>query len=430
MRVLLVSASPINLEIGIGNTFLNIMPETMELASLYTRNGLPDKRIKKAFCVNEKMIINKLSGNARYAGKIITKRYGEEAEIKRDKINESIMHLAQKKRYTVIFWVQELIWRINVWKSKELENFIAEFNPNLIFTLFTNNIFINRIILHVLKISGKPLVLYAWDNNYQWNRYQRSPLRWINQYFERIYMRKVMDSAEKLYVISDIQKRDYERIFHKKCTVLTKGGDFSGETPVKGTSNNPLQIVYTGNVGNNRWKSLAMIANVLERINCEGQKAQLRIYTATPLTGEMKTALGKGEDSIIMGSVPANKIPEIQKNADVLVHVEAFDSKNKFAVCQSFSTKIVDYLAKGACILAVGPRDIASIDYFIRNDAGLVASNENEVMDHLMRIITDSQIINKIGAKAFESGKRNHNKEKIEKIINKDLYEAATKGIN
>ena len=423
MKILFVSASPVNKEIGTGNTFLNIMPSDMELASIYTRNGLPDKRISLAFCVNEKMIVKKLLGRIQTAGKIIDERYGSKKYIPEEEVNESIVRLAKKKRYTIMFWVQGLIWRTNVWKSKELEDFINKFRPDLIFTLFTNNIFLNRIILHILTISGAPLVLYAWDNNYQWNKYQRSPLRWINQYFERIYMRKVINKARKLYVISDIQKMDYEQIFGKKCTVLTKGYNFSEQVPIKSSHNMPIQLLYTGNLGNNRWKTLSMIVNVLENMNRREIKGQLRIYTATPLTDEMVKALNKGCSSLIMGSVPADEIPEIQRRADILVHVEAFDRKNKFTVSQSFSTKIVDYLANASCILAVGPKDIASIDYFIRNDAGMVAESEMEIQACLQKVFDNPQLLMEYGKKAFASGQRNHDREKIEKMLKRDFGE-------
>ena len=224
-------------------------------------------------------------------------------------------------------------------------------------------------------------------------------------------------------MISDIQKMDYEQIFGKKCTVLTKGYNFSEQVPIKSSHNMPIQLLYTGNLGNNRWKTLSMIVNVLENMNRREIKGQLRIYTATPLTDEMVKALNKGCSSLIMGSVPADEIPEIQRRADILVHVEAFDRKNKFTVSQSFSTKIVDYLANASCILAVGPKDIASIDYFIRNDAGMVAESEMEIQACLQKVFDNPQLLMEYGKKAFASGQRNHDSEKIEKMLKRDFGE-------
>ena len=422
MKVLLISASPVNKSIGIGNTFLNIIPEEVDLASLYTRNGLPDKRIKKAFCINEKMIINRLLGKSKGVGKQVTKRYGDIlSKNSHGDVNKKIMHLAQKKHYTFMFWAQGLIWRINLWKSKELKEFIDDYNPDLIFTLFSNNIFLNRIILHILKISKKPLALYAWDNNYQWNKYQYSPFRQINHFFERKYMQKVMNKAEKLYVISDVQKDDYERIFHKPCTVLTKGADFSGEASYKENYNMPLQFIYTGNIGNNRWKSLALIADALAKINKKEIKGQLKIYTDTPLTKEMENALNKDKSSIIMGSVPAGDVPKIQSKADVLVHAESFERKNRFLVRQSFSTKIVDYFKLARPILVIGPKEIASVDYFIKNNVGIVITDKDDVIDKITYLIDNQNVISEIGKRLYDIGKKNHDIVRVHSVVKQDF---------
>ena len=429
MRVLFVSDWPVNLAVSSGNTFLNIMPQTIEVESVYTRNGLPDKCVQKAFCINEKMIIKRLFGRSRYSGKIILERYGEDKEVKSiDCVNERIVRLARKKRYTIMFWVQDILWGTNVWKSSELKSFLCDCNPDFIFTLFTNNVIINRLILHIVKTLNKPLILYAWDNNYQWNKYQRSPLRWINHYFERVYMRKVINQAKKFYVISDIQKQDYECIFRKPCSILTKGADFFGDMPVKDADNDILQLVYTGNVSANRWKSLAIIVDALQRLNKKKVVAQLRIYTGTPLTAMMEKALNKEGSSFVMGSVAANDIVEIQKQADILVHVEAFEPKYKFAVRQSFSTKIVDYLHQAKCIFAVGPADVASIDYLIKNDAAIVACDKVQVEQKLRKLFANPQLLIEYGEKAWECGKRNHQIDKIQSKLYHDFEELLYEG--
>ena len=62
LKILFVSSSPLNKEISIGNTFINLFShmENVELASIYTRAGVPDKEISQAFCITEKMLIKNL----------------------------------------------------------------------------------------------------------------------------------------------------------------------------------------------------------------------------------------------------------------------------------------------------------------------------------------------------------------------------------
>ena len=415
MKVLFVSASPINNSLSIGNTFLNVFPEETELASVYTKNGIPDSRILKAFRINEKMI---LKGKH---GAYVNERYLKGNSDSKGEINPELVKLAQKKRYTAMYWLQNLIWRIPVWKSAQLKRFILDFEPDIIFTIFANNIYLNRLILCIADVAQKPLVVYGWDNNYFDNPFEKSLFKKLIHKSEKRYMRKVAARTEKMLVISDIMKEEYEKEFSKQCDVIAKCYDFDETPHLKENVSTPLKLVYTGNLGINRWKSLAIIVNALKKVNSESLKAQLQIYSPTPLTDEMKNALISEGNSCFMGSVSADKIPDIQRDADVLVHIESFDEKSLFAVKYSFSTKIVDYLKCARPILAVGPKDVASIDYFIRNDSAIAVTDEAQLADALEQLVNDSELRKEYAQKAYECGKNNHNELTVKTEFIKEL---------
>lgn len=312
----------------------------------------------------------------------------------------------KRYRLSVFFWAQDLLWRVGRWKSPALQKFVEDFQPDIVFTVLSDSPFLNRLILHIVKISSAKLALYAWDNNYSLKMFALSPLRWIRQICNRVSMRKVVAVADMFYVISDVQKRDYEKAFKKPCKVLTKCADFSSPQ-FKTAYKRPLQLVYTGNLGLNRWKSLSYIVDALKTVNQNGVKAQLNIYSATPLTAKMQKAL-QAEGSVrFMGSVPAKEIPQIQANADVLVHAEAMDFKNRLAVRQSFSTKLVDYLSAARPIFAVGPRDVASVSCLAEHDAAIVASNKKEVAEKLTQLTENPSLCAEYAEKAWQLGKQN-----------------------
>ena len=420
MRILFVSASPIKKELSIGNTFLNLFEnvDDVELASICTRGGAPDPKISKCFCITERMLINNILKKT---------PVGKEIDSNKDSVSDNSQNktvdIAKKYRFTFFFWLQDLIWKLGRWKSPELDKFIQEYNPDIIFSVFSNSVYLNNLISYVKKVSGKKLVVYAWDNNYSLKQFYLSPLRWIKHFIDRRSMRRVAKETDLFYVISNVQKVDYSRAFKIECKLLTKSADFSGEPSIKGSYNKPAQLVYTGNIGLNRWKSLAHIANVLEKINSDGIKAQLKIYTGNTVTKEMSYALNKGESSLIMGNVASDKVNEIQQNADMLVHVEALDLRNKLTVRQSFSTKIVDYLATARPILAFGPKDVASIDHFVKNDCAIVADSEDELLAKLTDIINNETKLNEIAAKAYECGSKFHNKCDIDTMIKSDMIQ-------
>lgn len=424
MRILFVSASPINKNLSVGNTFLNLFEdmENVELASICTRDGKVDKRISQTFCITEKNIIKNLIKGTPIGKKIESSAENQDENVTVNGIpSNKIFRFIKTTRFTFFFWAQNLVWRIGKWKSKELEDFINEYNPDVIFTVLSNLSYLNKLVLHIKKISNKPLALYAWDNNYSLKQFILSPFRWISYFDSRRNMRKVAASADKFYVISDVQKADYEKAFKKSCTVLTKGADFDEPSEVKNNYNKPLQLIFTGNIGMNRWKSLSVIAESLREINKNDVKAELRIYTGSVVTENMKKALNIKNVSEIMGSVPASEIKKIQSDADILVHVEGLDLKNRLAVRQSFSTKIIDYFKSARPILAVGPKFVASIDHLVKNDCAIVADNKDELKEKLLFYIENTDKINQLVENAYECGKKYHNKSKIEQMLKQDL---------
>lgn len=421
MRVLLVSASPIQKEVSIGNTFLNLFSgmEDVELASICTRTGTPDPSVSQCFCITEKMLIRNLLGKGP-AG--TTCKHQPITEQKKDASPESkVKRFVKTKRWNIFFFAQNLLWRVGRWKSPQLRAFVEEYQPDVIFTTLSNKRYLNRLILHLVIISGARLFVYAWDNNYSLKRMMFSPFDWIGHFCNRHYMRKVVKKADKLYVISDVQKVDYEKAFRKSCTVITKAEDFSGEPQFKAVFSKPLQMAYTGNLYANRWKSLAMLVNALKRINQDGVKAQLRIYTATPLTDAMIRTLQVENTSFLMGKVSSSEVLQIQQDADILVHAEAMDLKNRLTVRQSFSTKIVDYLKAARPILAVGPKEVASIKYLIDYNCAMVADNEKELYEKLSVAIDDKQRLQAYAVQAYLCGRTNHDKKQQEAVLKRDL---------
>ena len=135
----------------------------------------------------------------------------------------------------------------------------------------------------------------------------------------------------------------------------------------------------------------------------------------------MKLALDKAPSCFLKGSVSAEEVAKIQSEADILVHIESTDLKNRLLVRQSFSTKLVDYFHQAKCIVAFGPKDVASISHLVKNDAAVVADNEKELEEKLRKIIESPETICEYGKKAWECGKRNHQKNHIQKMLMKDF---------
>ena len=429
MRILVFSSTLWSSDNSFGNTYCSIfegLPE-VTFANIACRPGnYTCDLVQRYFQITEKALLRNLLNKCYPTGKELLQNNRE--DVNPEVCEEmKIRTFGSKKRWQILFWARDLIWAAGRWKSPELQKFIDDFAPDLIFQPVYFSSYLNDIAQYIKEYTKAPMIGYISDDCYTLKQLSFSPLYWIDRLYKRKKVKQTIEMCELLYVISDIQKEEYEKCFTTKCKILTKGADFEEAPVYKGRYQDPLQLVYTGNIGTNRWKSLKLIADALESINRDGVRAQLRIYTATPVTNKMKKALNRGASSFLMGSVPVSEVPEIQKNADMLVHVEAFDLKSRLAVRQSFSTKIVDYLKTARPILAVGPKDVASIDHLIRNDCAIVADHKAELEQKLRSILEDQDELNRVAKKAYECGRRHHNRQDIQRMLLQDLKEICGK---
>ncbi|MEE0839714.1 MAG: hypothetical protein U0L72_04075, partial [Acutalibacteraceae bacterium] len=294
--------------------------------------------------------------------------------------------------------------------------FLDSYSADVLFFPVYANVYMCRLQNFIRKYTGKPCVLYISDDNYSYKPIEKNPISLFLRFWLRTQEKKLFKTASKVLVIAPKQKEEYDRIFGVNSEVLTKGIDFSEipfeEKPV----NTPIKMVYTGKLIIGRWKSLAAIAQTLGKINADGVKAELDIYTTDTLTEEQDKALNFGGCKV-KGSLTLEEVQQVQKQADILVFVESLEKKYKNAARLSFSTKITDYLKNGKCVFAIGDKDIAPIDYFNRYDSAVTASSYEEIGEKLLWLIENSEKISEYSKKAYECGKEHHSKEKMDKIL-------------
>jgi FkbM family methyltransferase len=94
--------------------------------------------------------------------------------------------------------------------------------------------------------------------------------------------------------------------------------------------------------------------------------------------------------------------------ADVLVLPYNFDQESLRYVGIAMPNKLPEYLASGAAVLAVGPREACGIDYVLSHDLGCCVTDRDpaKVAEAIRRLATDSDYRNELAAKgqawAFE----------------------------
>ena len=421
MNILVFSATPWSNDNSFGLSYTNIFDGISDLhfASVYCSPGQPSNPFDMVcFQITfEKLIANLKNPN------IPTGSAVEPAQLngaERQKKVQDKIDIARKLRWQILHWARDFVWKIGRWNSPELRKFLDDFKPDIIFQPVYFSSHLCDIPLFIKEYTGAPMIGYISDDCYTLRKFRFSPLYWIDRLYKRRKVKKVIEACDILYVISQIQKEEYEKIFTTPCKILTKCADFSAPAPEWKIPEGKIKMLYTGNLGSGRWESLALIADAIEKLNSEGYDIDLDIYSATPLTEKMKNAMGKN-GSHIHPPISYETVQTLQREADVLVHIEGLSLKSRMAVHQSFSTKLVDYFELGKCIFAVGKDDEASIKHLIDNDAAVVAQSSSEVYQKLKSLCERREQISYYGKKAYECGAKHHDKAIMQAMLKEDL---------
>ena len=93
----------------------------------------------------------------------------------------------------------------------------------------------------------------------------------------------------------------------------------------------------------------------------------------------------------------------------------------------SFSTKIVDLMNSTCAIMAVCEEKQAGYKYLKENKAAFTISSYDAIYDVLLSIIKEPSSINTLALRAWELGKRNHDKKTNQITIMNNLKNIVTK---
>jgi len=415
MRILVITRSAWRNDNNTGNTMSNIFANfnNAEIYSMSFRSETPDNGIaKKNFSISEMQFLSYFRKKSEIG--IISK----EECCTADSVKENhIYSTVKKKNNNFLMFVRELLWSVAPWKNKNLDNYLDEVVPDIVFMPVFGCWYPHKVLKYIKNYTNAAIVLFHADDYYTLKQFSFSPLFWIYRFILRKWIRKSVKISDANYAISEKQRVEYEKIFKKNFKLLFKGHDFCNRNEYS-IHNEPLKLLFTGNISSGRYKSLAQIGYALDKINANEKKAELDIYTLTPFNKEMKKMFSSCKSINIKGAVSADEVKKLQKEADILVHVESFDLKNKLSVRLSFSTKIVDYLHQGKSIFAVGPADVASMEYLITNNAAITATSEREIYEKIKTLVEDRNLLKKYSSNAWNCGLKNH---KID-VIKKNLY--------
>ena len=382
----MLSQHPWRKDNSFGNTYSNIFGkmEGVEIAHIFLLDGQPEyePNVKRYYQIRENDVI-KTFFSSRKQNSI-----GEEVYVSKDNVqlarNETIgtasiygklLSFGKRHHWMSLFWAREFAWKYGNINYEGLLEFVRDFKPDIFFLPFENVYNTNRLAIYIKDRYNVPMVAYMAMDHYSLKRISFNPLFWVDRFFKRSMIRNLTKRLEKWFVISDKLKVELDRDLHVNSQILYKiPEEERGRIEYHSQRDTPI-FLFTGNIYANRWKSLKLLAQALK----SNDFGHLDIYTASPITSAIDKALNIEHYSEIHKPVSQEEVIRLQNNSDVLVHVEAFDLINRLLVRCAISTKIMDYICAGRCVMAIGPKDVASIDYLKDRDLALIANDETEV---------------------------------------------------
>ena len=389
------------------------------VANIYIRETLPDSEVcNNYFRISENLVLKSVLKRWIKTGQRVTRDSGS------DENNKNVIASAQRykkyslKRNYLLLFAREIAWKLGVWKTKELDRFLDEFKPDVVFFAMEGYIHFNRICRYILKRTGAKGVGYFWDDNFTYKQSKKLGHS-VYRYFQRRDLKKTAKLCSDFFAIAPKTKREADAFFGIDCQLLTKPVRIL-EPFNEYSLNTPLKMVYTGKLIIGRLDTVKIIGKALDLINADSVKVELDVYTTTFI--DKNTIDNLSPHIHILGAIPQTEVPRVQREADILLFAEAVDGEAAKISRLSFSTKLTDYFASGKCIFAVGNEDTAPMEYLKNEDAAIVAYNKDEVVKGLTELICNPDLINRYAKKAYECGIRNHSeqniKEKLFKILN------------
>jgi len=422
-KILVVTVESWNSKVGL-NTWPTLLAKfpSENIANICIRDEIPDSDIcSRYFSISESKVLKSILKRKIKTGSEV-KASCEANDDTLSEHNKRYAKFTKKRRYSMLL-ARELVWKMGKWKTKELNEFLDSFKPDIILYAMEGYIHLNSISKYAIKRTGAKAIGYIWDDNFTYKQQSNFGYK-LYRFFQRKSLKRLAKVTNGFFAISEKTKREADEFFKINSVVLTKPLS-SVPSANYGEIKKPIKMLYTGNLFIGRDRSLLRLVNAIKKLGL-GNEFEIDVYTNTHLKDEMKSSL---ECSFcrVHPPIPQSEVLKKQKKADVLLFLEDVDGKYANFARLSFSTKITDYLSAGRCIFAVGNVDTAPTEYLKENKAAIVATNDSELEASLKEIAKNPSVLADYARVSSELGVKNHSKEKIEQIfadtLNKVLAE-------
>lgn len=415
-HILITSITSWNQRSG-SNTFSTLFErfDSADLANLYVRPEIPDSPVcSRYFNIREWLVVRSIFKRGTSTGlEVKRQEYSSVNDLSKEQNKDRFF---SKNRKRIYLWLREIAWLLGKWKSKELDDFLKDFKPEVLFFPIESYPYFNRINEYIIKCcKPKKVIGYLWDDNFTYKQHPYNIFHRIERYFLRKQVRALVANCTNVLAISPKMKEECDREFGIDSILLTKPICEQSEF-VPYIPGDPIRMLYTGKLIIGRDKTIVEVVKAIQKVNANGQKVILDIYTNTELSKNMKQKIEIPGCCQLHAPVSQQDVLKLQKDADILLFVESMSNRDLTARL-SFSTKLTDYFSAGKCIWAIGNRDLGPISYIESEKAGLVSWDKESIERVLSSMAENPTLVTEYAKCAADCGKKNHDKGIIEERL-------------
>jgi glycosyltransferase involved in cell wall biosynthesis len=312
---------------------------------------------------------------------------------------------------------------------RDLIAWVRAFKPDLVYSLL-GNVRMMRLATVVSELADVPLVPHFMDD-WPTTLYSSGELFGRARSTVESAMRDVLRRAPLGLGISNAMSEEYSRRFGIKFATFGNSvdsaafdSDHAAEAPY---NDGVLVLTYAGGLHLERWRSLMILSDCLKELNDRGPIARLIVYAPRVDLQQYGGVLGNAPHVHIGGSLEPEDVPAAVAAADILVHVESFDEQIRRFTRLSLSTKIPQYLAAGRPILALGPREAASMRHIASVGAGIVVGSTDpaSLRDAITTLCASPTLRSEMGHLGAVYAKATYARDIVRKELGAVLREAA-----
>ena len=322
-NVLVISSTPFSSTRSYGKTIHSLIQSLPKenVAQLYFNSEIPDIEGYRYFSLSDGAVFKSRFG--------LSKKGGSVSGVSGEDIKQLKKSIIPKTQF--LRMLREAVWK-NAWKSQDLEMWLDEFEPEVIFFVTNDAIFPYRIVNYIIERYHCRLCAYMADD-YAMDRTSDGLIAKKRRKKQFVELQECANNSDGFFTISDLMREQYRKAFGKDSICIYNFSDSFYDAQMSNeneNNNNQIVFVYAGSIYNGREKGLSSVAEAINIVNeqrIHKKEIIMKIYSNDLPQGKLKKKIENTKYTKFMGRLGRDDLKKELNKADVLVFVESFNVK-------------------------------------------------------------------------------------------------------